>query len=47
MGEQEGLQLGTKSEGRGLLITISAVNSWIEIHNPIHLGSLIMQILHY
>lgn len=38
------LQLGTNSEGRDLLITISAVNCWMEIHNTIHLRPLIMQI---
>lgn len=47
MGEEEGLQLGTGDEGRRLLITISAVNCWMEIHNTIHLGSPIKQISHY
>lgn len=31
------LQLGTTSEGRGLLIIISAMNCWVEIHNTIYL----------
>lgn len=42
MGEEEDLQLGTRSQGRGLLITISTMNCWIEIHNATHLGSPMM-----